>query len=67
MNPANDNEPMTPKEIQSARKKAGMSNRELADYLGMSVNTLRKITLGKQKAGPDTIAALEALALRGAA
>lgn len=61
MTPANDNDPMTGKEINNIRKAAGMSVSELAAYLDMSVNTLRKKIRDKSTLGPVGVAKLEAL------
>ena len=61
MTPANDNTPMTGRQINNIRKAAGMSVSELAAYLNMSVNTLRRKLRDRDTLGPDGVAKLEAL------
>ena len=61
MTPANDNDPMTGRQINNIREAAGMSVRELAAYLEMSVNTLRRKLRDRDTLGPDGVAKLEAL------
>ena len=61
MTPANDNDPMTGRQINNIREAAGMSVRELAAYLNMSVNTLRRKLRDRDTLGPDGVAKLEAL------
>ena len=61
MTPANDNDPMTGRQINNIREAAGMSVSELAAYLNMSVNTLRRKLRDRDTLGPDGVAKLEAL------
>ena len=61
MTPANDNDPMTGRQINNIREAAGMSVSELAACLNMSVNTLRRKLRDRDTLGPDGVAKLEAL------
>jgi len=66
MTPANDNDPMTGKQINNIRIAAGMSWRDLAEHLSdgdysISAGTLRKKMIRGESLGPDGVAKLEAL------